>query len=306
MAVDFTKPDATADRAQNLTDTKETMVALAKMLDGMTPTGVANGMIRWNTSANRFEKYNGSWAALSSAYAINVTTFNGQAASYYTNIPARLGYTPANKAGDTMTGFLTLNAAPTSNLHAATKKYVDDGLATKQGALGYTPVNRAGDTMQGRLTTMSTTGGLANPDGGRDCLEIRADEGGNAAYLAFHRPNAMGVYFGIDTDNQLKLGGWSMGATAKVVAFEEGYGSGWARIPGSGGLMVQYGKTANMGTGYTWIAFPTTFPNACFGVLTSYDRSSPAGDYRAYYGATQSGANIATDSNSTFWLAVGY
>lgn len=30
------------------------------------------------------------------------------------------------KAGDTMAGFLTLHAAPTSNLHAATKKYVDD------------------------------------------------------------------------------------------------------------------------------------------------------------------------------------
>lgn len=30
------------------------------------------------------------------------------------------------KSGDTMTGFLTLHAAPTSNLHAATKKYVDD------------------------------------------------------------------------------------------------------------------------------------------------------------------------------------
>lgn len=29
-------------------------------------------------------------------------------------------------AGSTMTGFLTLNGAPTSNLHAATKKYVDD------------------------------------------------------------------------------------------------------------------------------------------------------------------------------------
>ena len=32
------------------------------------------------------------------------------------------------KAGDTMTGFLTLSAAPTSNLHAATKGYVDTGL----------------------------------------------------------------------------------------------------------------------------------------------------------------------------------
>ena len=32
-------------------------------------------------------------------------------------------------AGSTMTGFLTLHAAPTSNMHAATKKYVDDKTA---------------------------------------------------------------------------------------------------------------------------------------------------------------------------------
>jgi len=32
------------------------------------------------------------------------------------------------KAGDTMTGALTLSGAPTSNLHAATKKYVDDAV----------------------------------------------------------------------------------------------------------------------------------------------------------------------------------
>jgi len=33
------------------------------------------------------------------------------------------------KVGDTMTGFLTLHANPTTNLHAATKKYVDDTVA---------------------------------------------------------------------------------------------------------------------------------------------------------------------------------
>lgn len=48
------------------------------------------------------------------------------------------------KAGDTMTGFLTLNANPTANLHAATKQYVDTQDATK--------VSKAGDTMTGFLT----------------------------------------------------------------------------------------------------------------------------------------------------------
>src|SRR5205814_8742124 len=34
-------------------------------------------------------------------------------------------------------------------LGAATKQYVDNGLAAKQAALGFTPVNIAGDTMTG-------------------------------------------------------------------------------------------------------------------------------------------------------------
>lgn len=36
-----------------------------------------------------------------------------------------LGYTPVNKAGDTMTGLLTLSGNPTAALNAATKQYVD-------------------------------------------------------------------------------------------------------------------------------------------------------------------------------------
>lgn len=47
------------------------------------------------------------------------------------------------KAGDTMTGFLTLNGNPTSNLHASTKQYVDTQVNTR--------VSKAGDTMTGTL-----------------------------------------------------------------------------------------------------------------------------------------------------------
>src|ERR1044071_6753973 len=37
-----------------------------------------------------------------------------------------------NLSGGTLTGFLILSGAPTADLHAATKKYVDDGLALKE------------------------------------------------------------------------------------------------------------------------------------------------------------------------------
>ena len=40
-----------------------------------------------------------------------------------------LGYTPVNVAGDTMSGTLILSGAPSADLHAATKKYVDDSVA---------------------------------------------------------------------------------------------------------------------------------------------------------------------------------
>ncbi len=48
------------------------------------------------------------------------------------------------KAGDTMTGKLTLDGDPTASLHAATKQYVDtrDGLK----------VSKSGDAMSGKLT----------------------------------------------------------------------------------------------------------------------------------------------------------
>jgi hypothetical protein len=65
---------------------------------------------------------------------------------------------PLNSTGDTMTGPLVLSGAPTIDLHAATKLYVDTGLATKQASLGFTPVNKAGDVMTGTLQVGGATG----------------------------------------------------------------------------------------------------------------------------------------------------
>lgn len=53
-------------------------------------------------------------------------------------VQAAIG-TLVKKAGDTMTGALTLSGAPTANLHAATKKYADDGdAATLASSKAYT------------------------------------------------------------------------------------------------------------------------------------------------------------------------
>lgn len=60
-------------------------------------------------------------------------------------ILSALGYTPVNKAGDTMTGALTLSENPTANLHAATKQYVD------------TAVGGAGGSFNGGTVANATT-----------------------------------------------------------------------------------------------------------------------------------------------------
>jgi len=62
------------------------------------------------------------------------------------------------KNGDVMTGFLTLNAAPTADLHASTKKYVDDNIISGGASITYVDnqdalrVSKIGDTMTGDLT----------------------------------------------------------------------------------------------------------------------------------------------------------
>lgn len=53
------------------------------------------------------------------------------------------------KAGDVMTGFLTLNSSPTDNLHAATKSYVDDSQIIATFQVGLIPVGGREQTIPG-------------------------------------------------------------------------------------------------------------------------------------------------------------
>jgi len=69
------------------------------------------------------------------------------------DITTALTYTPINKAGDTMTGALTLSGAPTQNLHAATKLYVD----TMMGGMGTIQSINGSSTAAQTLTVNATT-----------------------------------------------------------------------------------------------------------------------------------------------------
>lgn len=55
------------------------------------------------------------------------------------------------KSGDAMSGALTLSGGPTVDLHASTKKYVDDKVASIPPVDLSSKVSKAGDTMTGTL-----------------------------------------------------------------------------------------------------------------------------------------------------------
>jgi hypothetical protein len=162
------------------------------------------------------------------------TNNNGSAAwnkifhSGNTNTLSLIGYQPVNKAGDTMSGTLTLpNSDPTDNNHAARKKYVDDKVANSNSAAAAASsdaskrVLKTGDTMTGTLGIAGTTGtiGTATSYTGAT-IDVQASStniDSNAAYMTFHRPSQYAVKFGLDADNVLKVGGWSMGAVAHTI-----------------------------------------------------------------------------------------
>jgi hypothetical protein len=95
-----------------------------------------------------------------------------------------------------------------------------------QGAAGGTgPQGAAGaqgtqGAAGGVLTTVLPSYGTiaAGPSG--TVLQQQGGGAGHAAYMSFHRPGEFASLFGIDTDNQWKVGGWSAGAVSYKLLHE--------------------------------------------------------------------------------------
>lgn len=318
MSVDFTKPVATADRAQNLTDTKDTLVAVAKQRPDLAAGGIAADMIRWSSGASKWEIFNGSaWVDLASTFAINVSSFNGQAASYYTAIAARLGYTPLNKAGDTMTGALILNADASAALGAVPKQQLDAGLATKAGtshthawsSISDKGVNEGANTQDPNSAQYHVilTNHANGPDGGTSYWHITTtfyQSTGNIAQLAVQ-------YDGNKVYARSKYGGtWTAWVRCDLgEGLTRSIGTnGYAKIPGAGGLIVQWGQFTHGGGGNVAVSFPLAFPNSCFAVSVNTQYNGGANNPSAHSKSTSGftcywtgGTSISID-----YIAVGY
>jgi hypothetical protein len=167
---------------------------------------------------------------------LDADLLDGQSSAYYTDIPSRLGYTPLNAASytaaDVLAKLLTVDGAG-SGLDA-------DLLDGQSSAYYLNAANLTGTLADARLSTnvalenvvntfsvqQAYTGGLsastsmaAHADGSGGLQVYAAGSGvtAGAAFMTFHRPGNYAAYIGLDTDNQWKVGGWSMGANAYTI-----------------------------------------------------------------------------------------
>ena len=87
MNANFSLPVLTSTYANFLAEMKSRDEDIAVWFEGTTSTNIPAGTKKWNSTGNKFEKWNGTaWSDLSALYEIKVRDsdkLNGQAASYY-------------------------------------------------------------------------------------------------------------------------------------------------------------------------------------------------------------------------------
>jgi hypothetical protein len=135
MPIDFNQP--TVGQLHNTEYTpgiRDALRALGKQLDGETISNPQVGTICWSTASSVWQRFDGtSWNELATGFlkasqytaadvlaklltvdgtgsGLDAALLGGAGPAFFTDIPARLGYTPLNKAGDSLNGRLVQHA----------------------------------------------------------------------------------------------------------------------------------------------------------------------------------------------------
>jgi cytoskeletal protein CcmA (bactofilin family) len=214
----------------------------------------------------------------------------GQAANYYTNIVARLGYTPLNKAGDTVGGNLAVagNLAVTGEL-----------TLSSTGTTAY--MNRP-NVVGSKRISFAVQGG-----GALEAFDISSELIRFNGSTAWHAGND-GSGSGMDADLLDGLQGIDYAKVADFVRLASA--NGYQKLPN--GMILQWGKVTSSGT----FSFPMAFPTACLQIVAgNSDAQGTYSDNAFAYPVTAAtfyaGAKSAVNSNSltsygVSYIAIGY
>lgn len=204
-------------------------------------TGLVVGMPFYSTSQNKLYRLTSvspvTWVVeidynRSFAYADDIATVTA-------NANGRV-----SRAGDTMTGFLTLNADPTQSLHATSKRYVDNAVAAATN-IANQKMSAAGGSMSGYLTLV-----------GDPQSAYHAATKNYADYLYNSLNNAKLNRNG-DTVSEVYNNGWYR-SNGQVGWYNQTYGGGihmqdgsYVRVYGGKGFQTDT-HTFEQGTGGIW------------------------------------------------------
>lgn len=183
----------------------------------------------------------------------------------------------------TITGATTNAVTADSHTHAVSLTAAD---------VGALPIS--GGTLTGSLKSQSSTGAINVATAGVPSFESYSDGAGNASYMIFHRNAAYGVRFGLDTDNILKVGGFSMGANAYTIW----HSGNFQTLTAGNGIS---GSSFNGSTARTWsIGAGTgiTVGAADVGLTSITAGSTTAGALR-YNGTTAANGQMNGSTNIT-------
>lgn len=134
----------------------------------------------------------------------------------------------------------------------------------------------------------SQTGSIATASGSLGGLEMQSANASGAAFMTFHRPGAFAGYFGLDTDNVLKVGGWSFGAVAYPISYPTStYAPGtaptyspraWVNFNGSGTVAIRasgnVSSITDNGTGNYTVNFSTALSDADYSKTVNTGRDN--------------------------------
>jgi hypothetical protein len=120
------------------------------------------------------------------------------------------GYTQltATIADSTLVGSVSGNAATATILQTTrTINGVNFNGSANITVADATKLPLAGGTMTGALISRGNTAAFNSAND--TTISVRSSDASAGAIMSFHRPSAYAVNFGLDTDNIMKLGGWS-------------------------------------------------------------------------------------------------
>lgn len=274
MAGDFNKPVVTDAYASVLQSIKDLISDLAKGLDGTGTTNVPVNTIRWSSTNNRFEKYNGSsWAALASRYAIDVATVAGKSVGNANgNIPLSNGTLNTNLNAQLFNGLA-------SNVFSKSASNLDNSvIAADTRSSNHAPQDRAaGAYFDFRA---NSTDGLSDGGTYHGVMSFRTFasgtdfSGGNAHQLGFTDNGNLWYRAG----SGAAWGSWTKFLTDSN--FNATIGAGARNLAGAG----TYGGVNITGAANGWAGFQFNSTSRYFmsssGQTGEYDTSAEAWQWR--------------------------